>query len=677
MAGWAAEAAGLVASASNALMQAIAEETQARENAGYLTAETDPGFAASPAYGITTNLLAAWNAAHAWGDHAAAGYLTAETDPGFAASPAYGITTNLLAAWNAAYPKTGGTIEGDVDLDGHNLTDAGKIGIGNAGPDIPLQVGAIEPAGGDYQVVVGRSATDTQFGTNGHAFADMSYINRGPRIAYNSFDANILFHGTNSYDHYAGFQSRPTYNSSGAMGRIYAYVAMPNITAGTVSNRYGFYAKEVTPSGGSVLERNYGFYAEQMAGGRTNWGLYLATSNNAFIGGPTRIGSETAGVDANYPATVLGVDGDAFFSGIIRSGGGAFNPSVDAGYYFSRGVTQARTGVNARAFTDISYLYRGGEIDYYSFEAKPQVVFTNNYGRIGGLVFVPAIATAGTVEDAAGLWSAPTFSGGTVKTSAAVRVSNPAGTGTVEDVFGVYVSALDRGTSNNFAFYSAGSTPSRFGAIALGTNAPVSDWSLLPAGEPLWTGESASVARVASGIVQEKSVVVADGYAAHDVANDNYRALAIDEDGWLEHQSGYTNYLWHSVNGSDRTLPEWRGAVGEPEATRIAGLVGTAEAHPQAIALADGYATVWSTGKWQQSYSAIGASTVRVERPPASLTNAAGIVLHFRLWTNYTVFVTNNLLGFTTTGILTNGATNTAFIDWKPGDTNANWKLLH
>jgi len=65
--------------------------------------ETDPIFTAAASYGITTNLLAHWNAAYAWGDHAAAGYLQSETDPIFAAAAAYGITTNLLAHWNAAY----------------------------------------------------------------------------------------------------------------------------------------------------------------------------------------------------------------------------------------------------------------------------------------------------------------------------------------------------------------------------------------------------------------------------------------------------------------------------------------------------------------------------------------------------------------------------------------------
>lgn len=62
--------------------------------AGYLTAETDPAFAAAPAYGITTDLIAAWNLAYGWGNHASAGYLTNESDP--AGIAALGMFSNSV-----------------------------------------------------------------------------------------------------------------------------------------------------------------------------------------------------------------------------------------------------------------------------------------------------------------------------------------------------------------------------------------------------------------------------------------------------------------------------------------------------------------------------------------------------------------------------------------------------
>ena len=50
--------------------------------AGYLTSytETDPVFAASPAYNILSGDITNWNAAYGWGDHGQVGYLTAEAD---------------------------------------------------------------------------------------------------------------------------------------------------------------------------------------------------------------------------------------------------------------------------------------------------------------------------------------------------------------------------------------------------------------------------------------------------------------------------------------------------------------------------------------------------------------------------------------------------------------------
>lgn len=66
--------------------------------------ENDPAFAASTAAGITPADTANWNEAHGWGNHADAGYLT--------------------SAGGAYLPLTGGTMTGDIDLDGHQLQNA-------------------------------------------------------------------------------------------------------------------------------------------------------------------------------------------------------------------------------------------------------------------------------------------------------------------------------------------------------------------------------------------------------------------------------------------------------------------------------------------------------------------------------------------------------------------------
>lgn len=56
------------------------------------------------AYAQTSNLnISNWDTAYGWGDHASGGYLTAETDPVFAASDAAAVTAAKITNWDTAY----------------------------------------------------------------------------------------------------------------------------------------------------------------------------------------------------------------------------------------------------------------------------------------------------------------------------------------------------------------------------------------------------------------------------------------------------------------------------------------------------------------------------------------------------------------------------------------------
>ena len=70
---------------------------------GFLTSETDPLFAGSPASGITTPVIGQWNQAYSWGNHASAGYLSVESDPVFISSPAFSVSNGSISNWNTAY----------------------------------------------------------------------------------------------------------------------------------------------------------------------------------------------------------------------------------------------------------------------------------------------------------------------------------------------------------------------------------------------------------------------------------------------------------------------------------------------------------------------------------------------------------------------------------------------
>ena len=98
--------------------------------------ETDPVFAAHPAYGITTGNISNWNTAFGWGNHATAGYLTGytETDPLFGAAPASGITAGNITNWNTAFTNrilgAAGLLPLTLSLSANQLS--GSISIANS-----------------------------------------------------------------------------------------------------------------------------------------------------------------------------------------------------------------------------------------------------------------------------------------------------------------------------------------------------------------------------------------------------------------------------------------------------------------------------------------------------------------------------------------------------------------
>ena len=111
-------------------------------------------------------------------------------------------------------------------------------------------------------------------------------------------------------------------------------------------------------------------------------------------------------------------------------------------------------------------------------------------------------------------------------------------------------------------------------------------------------------------------------------------------------------------------------------ATNVVSANWTAEERPEPVVPSGGVATVWSTGRWLRSYAPdTSVATLKFARAAGSLTNAAIVPLYFRCGTNRVYFYTNNLLGFSTNGIKTDGSTNLAFAESPPGSTNFYWDL--
>jgi hypothetical protein len=134
----------------------------------YLTSETDPVFAASDAYSITSASTSAWNTAYGWGDHSSEGYLTAESDPVFAASDAYSITSASTSAWNTAYGWGDHSIAGYSSTShNHSLDSLSNVVITGTPSDGQAIVWDTSTSKWVNETVSGGASYPDQTGNNG------------------------------------------------------------------------------------------------------------------------------------------------------------------------------------------------------------------------------------------------------------------------------------------------------------------------------------------------------------------------------------------------------------------------------------------------------------------------------------------------------------------------------
>lgn len=154
---------------------------------------------------------------------------------------------------------------------------------GQTTPAAPIHVGTASVTSLGATIVSAKANTGS---ANVHGFADNTTINLGAAgLGVNSYDALPVYSGTQNYDHYAAFQSRPTYGSSGTITHIYGTYHLPLINSGTVTNSYAGYS--ANPTGAGTLTNAYGFYSEAITKGSTlNYAFFSAgTTKSKFTGG--------------------------------------------------------------------------------------------------------------------------------------------------------------------------------------------------------------------------------------------------------------------------------------------------------------------------------------------------------------------------------------------------------
>lgn len=148
-------------------------------------------------------------------------------------------------------------------------------------------------------------------GPNHHGYVSKTTFRTG-NGAFNSFYAQDVIGrtGTNQ-DHWAGFQTRITKDSSNTVSTLYDFVALGSLmNGGTATNRYGYYMFDANPAGGGTLTNQYGIYIPPLSGGTNNWAAYFGERIQIQDGteGTGKVLTSDANGIASWQYSTSGVD---------------------------------------------------------------------------------------------------------------------------------------------------------------------------------------------------------------------------------------------------------------------------------------------------------------------------------------------------------------------------------
>jgi hypothetical protein len=143
--------------------------------------------------------------------------------------------------------------------------------------------------------------------------------------------------------------------------------------------------------------------------------------------------------------------------------------SNDPAVLVSRDISDATgTGAStsAHGFVDLAAISRtGAGTGYAAFDARTQYSGTSGYDHWVGLQSLPVFGSSGTLTNSYGVYHALVVNSGAVTNSYGIWAGNASGAGAVTNQYGVYVASQTKGSSANYAVYTAGTAASYFGGI--------------------------------------------------------------------------------------------------------------------------------------------------------------------------------------------------------------------
>jgi hypothetical protein len=123
---------------------------------------------------------------------------------------------------------------------------------------------------------------------------------------------------------------------------------------------------------------------------------------------------------------------------------------------------------NSHGFSDSSTFNKDAGTAFNSFDAVPNIIGTANLDHYAAFQTAPfVIKTGGVLSRIYGLYTTVIQTSGTTTNVYGSYVADASGAGTIVNQYGLYVAQLTKATTDNYAVYTNGTTPSYFGGNVL------------------------------------------------------------------------------------------------------------------------------------------------------------------------------------------------------------------
>lgn len=293
------------------------------------------------------------------------------------------------------------TVGNNISTDGTLTVNSetylnGDVGIGTTSPSQALSV------------------TGKVYTTGGIQFSDGSLQTAAAAGATTALQNQIAFYNTNG--------------STVSGTSTITLLPNGNVGVGTSSPNWRFSVAGIS-SFDDLVRASYFTATSTTATSTINTGGFAIGTSTPYGNGLLTVGTSSPSFYVDRNSGKVGI-GTSLPLANLHIGSGATNNSVDSQVLISRSVDDAVSG-NGHAFSDSSQVNRSGVIGYNSYDARINIIGSNNYDHFAGFQSSPVYGSSGTISNVYGLFSGLTANSGTITNAYGVYIAAPTGAGTV------------------------------------------------------------------------------------------------------------------------------------------------------------------------------------------------------------------------------------------------------